>query len=353
MSVLSNAIKLVILVFNALCVAAMVACVYSSYLPPQYHPRWSVLGLLFPAFLCANILFALFWLLFKWKYAALSLLGLLLCFGKARAYLPVNFSEKVPDSAIKIMTYNVGLFGHMDGHTWEDNPVLELILNSDADIVCLQEIGGFGAAINRKQLKQDVYPYVMMDKGMACLSKYPILSKKQIEYTSQGNNSFAYELCVEQDTVLLVNNHLESYKLSRADKDLYKDVLTNPQNAEDNSDFKNLIRRLMRSNKARGAQVDSVKTFLDANAPSYRHVIVCGDFNETPVSYSYNQLTENLNDAFASSGSGLGFTYSRNGMFFRLDHIMVSDAAKVHDAYVDHSTDASDHYPMCAVIELK
>ena len=52
------------------------------------------------------------------------------------------------------------------------------ILNSDADIVCLQEIGGFGAAINRKKLKQDVYPYVMMDKGMACLSKYPILSKK-------------------------------------------------------------------------------------------------------------------------------------------------------------------------------
>lgn len=353
MSVFSNAVKLVVLVVNALCVAAMVACVYSSYLPPQYHPRWSVLGLLFPAFLCANILFALFWLLFKWKYAALSLLGLLLCFGKARAYLPVNFSEKVPDSAIKIMTYNVGLFGHMDGHTWEDNPVLELILNSDADIVCLQEIGGLGAAINRKKLKQDVYPYVMMDKGMACLSKYPILSKKQIEYTSQGNNSFAYELCVEQDTVLLVNNHLESYKLSRADKDLYKDVLTNPQNAEDNSDFKNLIRRVMKSNKVRGAQADSVAAFLYANASNYRHVIVCGDFNETPVSYSYNQLTENLNDAFASSGNGLGFTYERNGMFFRLDHILVSDAVKVHDAYVDHSTDASDHYPMCAVIELK
>lgn len=353
MSVFSNAVKLIILVVNALCVVAMIACAYSSYLPPQYHPRWSVLGLLFPAFLCANVLFVLFWLLFKWKYAALSLLGLLLCFGTVRAYMPVNFSGEAPDSAIKVLTYNVGMFGQMDGHGWEDNPVLELILNSDADVVCLQEIGGFGAAVNRKQLKQDVYPYVAMDNGMACLSKYPILSKERIDYKSWGNSSFAYELCVGQDTVLLVNNHFESYKLSRADKKVYKDVLVNPQSAEDNSDFKKLIKRIMRSNKTRGAQVDAVKTFLDAKAPNYRHVIVCGDFNETPVSYSHVRMAESLNDAFASSGNGPGFTYKRNGMFFRLDHILVSDAVEVYDAYVDYSTDVSDHYPMCVSVKLK
>lgn len=353
MSVFSNTVKLIVLVVNALCVVAMVACVYSSCLPPQYHPRWSLLGLLFPVFLCTNILFVLFWLFFKWKYASLSLLGLLLCFGTARAYLPVNFRSEAPDDAIKIMTYNAGMFGFADGHTWEDNPVLEMILNSDADIVCLQEIGGFGAAVNRGELRQDKYPYTVMDNGLACLSKFPILSKRRIKYTSWGNSSFAYELRVGQDTVLLVNNHFESYKLSRADKALYKDVLTNPQNAEGNSDLKNLIGRMMRSNKTRGAQVDSVKTYLDANAPNYRHVIVCGDFNETPVSYSHNRLTENLNDAFASSGNGLGFTYRRNGMFFRLDHILVNDAVKVHDAHVDYSTDASDHYPMCASVELK
>jgi endonuclease/exonuclease/phosphatase family metal-dependent hydrolase len=208
-----------------------------------------------------------------------------------------------------------------------------------------------------KKLLDKFYPYhkYASNNGavMGCLSKYPILSSRLIDYVSRSNCSYAYEIKVNEDTVLVVNNHFESYKLSRADKALYKDVLTSPQSAKDNSGLKKLLRRMMRSNKTRGAQVDSVKAFLDANAPNYRHVIVCGDFNETPVSYSHNQLTENLNDAFASSGNGLGFSYRRNGMFFRLDHILVSDAVKVHDAYVDYSTDASDHYPMCASVELK
>ena len=35
-------------------------------------------------------------------------------------------------------------------------------------------------------------------------------------------------------------------------------------------------------------------------------IIICGDFNDTPVSYAYQQLGDNMIDAFLESGNGIG-----------------------------------------------
>ena len=50
-------------------------------------------------------------------------------------------------------------------------------------------------------------------------------------------------------------------------------------------------------------------------------VIVCGDFNDTPMSYTYNQFNRFLKDAFRQSSSGIGSTYIGRLPAGRIDYL--------------------------------
>ena len=89
-------------------------------------------------------------------------------------------------------------------------------------------------------------------------------------------------------------------------------------------------------------QVDDVSQHIN-NSPY--PVIVCGDFNDTPVSYTYHQLSKNLNDAFVESGKGINYTYSGILPVFRIDYILYDDFFKSHD-YNVNKIKISDHYPV-------
>ena len=51
-------------------------------------------------------------------------------------------------------------------------------------------------------------------------------------------------------------------------------------------------------------------------------MIVAGDFNDTPVSYTYRKIRKGLNDSFVTSGYGAGFTYRGNYPPNRIDYIL-------------------------------
>ena len=124
---------------NLLVIAAMIFCAYTSCLPPQNHPQCSYFGLVFPVFLVLNILFLLFWLIVKWKWALLPLVGIGLCAGSARAYFPVNVQMEPPEGSIKVLSYNVMAFGKDKSLPWNENPIMRYLLESGADVICLQE----------------------------------------------------------------------------------------------------------------------------------------------------------------------------------------------------------------------
>ena len=52
---------------NVATVLLMLAAGYADHINPVDHPMLSSLGMLFPFFLIANLLFIFFWLTFKWK----------------------------------------------------------------------------------------------------------------------------------------------------------------------------------------------------------------------------------------------------------------------------------------------
>ena len=338
------------LLVNLFVGAGFLLCAYSQFLSPVAHPVLSCAGLFFPFFLLLDVLFVVFWFFVRWKFCLFPLLFLLAGWGSVRAYIPWGDKEEpAGKETLKFLTYNVMGMPAEKGDTL--NPIVEYIRKSDADVVCLQEYPIYDEKI-RKTLS--FYPYIRTFtaagwNGMACLSRFPILSVERIGYESVSNGSFILRLKMDRDTLTVICNHLESNKLDARDKQVYEDILKSPDEEKVKSGGKYLLGKLAAAAAIRAPQADSVSRTIVENRS--RYMLVCGDFNDSPLSYAHRVIGKGLHDAYMEGGRGPGFSYNRNFLYFRIDHIMVSDGFKVLDADVDNSISVSDHYPLWCVVE--
>ena len=183
---------------------------------------------------------------------------------------------------------------------------------------------------------------------IACYSRFPILSARVLDYASSYNGSVLYELKLNEDTITLINNHLESNKLTKADKDIYEEILKAPETEKVKSGARLLLHKLAEASAIRAPQADTIaREIASSRHPS---VIVCGDFNDTPISYAHRVIAQNLDDAFTQSGRGLGISYNQNKFYFRIDNILISKNLRSYNCTVDRSIRESDHYPIWCYI---
>ena len=177
--------------------------------------------------------------------------------------------------------------------------------------------------------------------------KMVILTKNQ-----QNKDFFAiiYVLNVNNDTLTLINNHLESNKLTKEDRGMYEDMIKDPNAKKVKTGLRQLIRKLAEASAIRAVQADSIARLV----AGYKGggIIVCGDFNDSPISYTHRVVGEGLNDAFVESGNGFGISYNQNHFYFRIDNILLSKNLKSYRCTVDNTIKSSDHYPIwCYVAE--
>ena len=66
---------------NIFTILLLWACCFSTFISTSEHPRLSLLGLVFPFFLLANLAFVLFWIIFKFRLTWIPLLGILIIWG--------------------------------------------------------------------------------------------------------------------------------------------------------------------------------------------------------------------------------------------------------------------------------
>lgn len=360
MKSIGRLLTLILLGFNVVASVLLLLSAYSPLFDAHAHPVWSSVGLLFPVFLIANLLFFLFWLVVCRRYALFPLLVFLLCWGTIRTYFPVNLGgDDVPENAIKVLSYNTRAFGLKASHTKEkSNEVLQYLQESDADIICLQEYI-WGGALKKKDIDyalrkyryKHYHPIAGGQNGLGIYSHFPILSATPIKYGSRLNGSMAYQVKVDKDTLLVINNHLESNKIMMSDVETYREMVDAPDSRKLLSGTWKLLNKVGEATAIRAQQADSVLRELERRAD--RNVIVCGDFNDTPVSYTHHAFHRKLKDAFVETGSGPGISYHLNRLYFRIDHIFLSKNLKVYDCTVDNVTKASDHYPVWCYISLE
>lgn len=359
MNYIGRLLGYILLTVNALFALALLIAAYSPNFDPQVHPVWSCIGLFFPILLLVNLLFLFFWLVVYRRFVLLPLLVLFVCWDSIQTYCPVNwFENSAPEGAIKILSYNVRAFGDMKSHTKEKpNEVLEYLRQSDADIICLQEYI-YGGKLKKKDIDYALrdYPYRHYHSlskgrnGLGVYSRYPILSAIPIKYKSDHNGSIAYYIKVKDDTLVVVNNHLESNRIIRSDVETYQEMVKAPNRQNVSFGMQKLLKKMAEATVIRSKQADVlVETIRELDG---QKLVVCGDFNDTPISYAHHVLSRELKDAFVETGNGLGVSYNRDRLYVRIDHILTSKDLKVYDCRVDDSIEASDHYPVWCYISL-
>lgn len=325
---------------------------YSDRLDPVKHEVLANAGLVFPIFLLVNFCFLIFWLCFKKIGILIPLLGYIFCYIPLRTYIPFNIPSSPPDGAIKVMSYNVWSFAGWERFPDGKFPILEYIREQKADILCLQEAltNEIGKA-RVDSVMDKLYQYrdtAMSRPGGDCIaiySRYPIVSRERIQYPSKGNLSMAYEIKKGNDTIIVVNNHLETTGLSVEDKSSFKSMVKgNLEGTAAKKASYHLVDKLSEASIKRAPQADAVARYVSKHLG--RSIILCGDFNDTPISYAHHVISKNLTDCYVESGNGPGFSYHEGGMYVRIDNIMCSSDWQPFECKVDSKIKDSDHYPI-------
>lgn len=357
----SRIARILLLVGTLLVSGAYLLGAYSGYIPPV---RWIIpafLGLFFPALLVAQIGVTIFWLL-AWDKRRLLLVAAvwLISLPQLLVYFPISRAEKslgTEEESLRILSYNVCAFGFKPHTKTSPNATLQYIKSSGADIVCIQEAmlnqnpwAGVVSKTLRSYLDED-YPYInviRVNRGgstLALLSKYPIKEAKEIPLPSWVNGAVAYKVDIRGKETLVINVHLESFRLHRVDGEDYLRLAKDGDAVR----LKDALRaKLSPTFRSHNIQANIIHDLIQRYGSG--RVIVCGDFNDTPLSYARYKIGEGLEDAFVSKGNGLGITFHTRPFFVRIDHILFGPAFRALRCEVDKTASESDHYPIEAVL---
>jgi endonuclease/exonuclease/phosphatase family metal-dependent hydrolase len=183
--------------------------------------------------------------------------------------------------------------------------------------------------------------------GVATFSKYPIVNKGEVPFSNDKNNFCIYsDIVIEQDTLRVFNAHIGSIRFQQEDYELFDE---NASEDADEEDEKRIIRRLKVAFEKRALQAETIAAEIEQ---SPYPVVLCGDLNDTPVSYCYRQFSRLLDDAFVESGNGIGSTYIGLMPSNRIDYIFHS-ASILSSHFTTHNVAFSDHQPVSCEIDLK
>lgn len=341
-----------------------------SYMAPKISPEnfWFIafFGLAYPILVFINILFILYWTIQLKKRGMYSLIVVLS--GWVILHRFVQFSSNTKDTThkkmLKVMSYNVKVF---DLYNWSHNKetrskIFGLIKDEEPEILCLQEFfhrdsSDFCNADSIKKINGYNFAHVEYTSharlkqhfGIATFSKYPIINTGKVDFGYKSNNVCIYSDIVSgKDTFRVYNMHLQSIAFSKGDYK-YAESLQKDIEAEDIEHSKNILRRLKRAFVKRSKQADLISESI---WQSPYPVIVCGDFNDTPSSYTYSTISKKLKDSFIESGTGLGKSYVGAFPSFRIDYILHDSKFKSYD-FTTIREELSDHFPIVTYLEVQ
>ncbi len=265
--------------------------------------------------------------------------------------------QKMEDVEFTVLNYNIGGYrGSPEEDTNKDSARIELanmILHPDTDIQCYQEFATYPWSKNLnvigrlKKLKRTFYFSQEEDKstagystaGILIVSKFPIVAQGDILSSNHGFNRVAYaDIKIREDTVRVINVHLESMGLSRYDPRNDRDIRSVRNNT------KSLLSKLKSGVFERSKQARLVSSFVEA---SPYPVICVGDFNDMPYSYSYQYLRRYMKNAFEESGRGLGFTYNGETLkMLRIDNQFYTSGVESVKLETKYGVSLTDHFPV-------
>jgi len=346
----------ILLAVNIVLVIMLLVAYLSIFINPATTAIPALFGLAYPYIAAANIAMVLFWIIFRRWYALISAAAIVIGIGYIHNFIRFTNHGKEEHHELKLISYNVRLFNFYEESEHNTlTKMLQLLRKEDPGILCLQEyyVRGDPAAGERK-LKNGLggswSTHFKLIKsgaasryGIATITRYPVVYRGDIVHPGSSSLTIFTDIVVDTDTFRVYNNHLQSFRLRRVEGTLLSDITEEVQGRSMES-LSGIYRSLTEGFASRALQVDRVRRHIES---SPYPVIITGDFNDTPVSYTYRRMRRGLKDAFVEAGYGAGFTYRGKYPPNRIDYILYSEEIQCTDFDIV-KVRYSDHYPVIA-----
>jgi len=272
-------VKAIMLITNLVIAIIMIITVLGSVISPERLILPAYTSLIFPLTIAINIFFIVFWLLARSWMFLISTIIVIISAQHIGNTIPLHFNKKEiadQEKTVSILTYNTMMNDAVKKHTKENpNRVLQYILDADADIVSIQEFAV--GHIERNLTHEDIlrifknYPYKQIvykasqgwcKYGMAIFSKFPIINKDTVHFTSETNMSIYSDIVIHNDTIRLISNHLESNRLTEKDKAKAIELKNNFDADHLTETTLHLSRKLGVAYRVRAAQADILADYI-------------------------------------------------------------------------------------------
>ncbi len=363
-----------ILFYAVLLLLYLLACLV-PFLPAGKYWIIAILGLVFPLLFFTLLLFFIYWLIKKSKWALLYAVVMLAGIQQVTVFFsfrPVSkFNASVAPGNIRVMTWNLSSWGESNRKA-KSNPnyqaeMVDIIKKSNADVLCFQEylyykdskyydsvipaLKDYGYRYSffaKSNYSKRIYKTTFLTQSVI-LSKYPI---KDSAYFFYNEHEFAEpliytDIMVNEKTIRVFSTHLESVKFENYDYEaLHK--LKKPMDASI-VQSRAVLYKLKQAYKKRAQQAEMLAGKIKQ---SPYPVIVCGDMNDVPNSYTYFTVKGDLQDAFLKKSGGLGRTFRYISPTLRIDYILADKRFEVEN-FSKIKVPYSDHYPILADIAFK
>lgn len=324
---------------NAIVAFLLIISFVLPYIPPKNFPTLSILSLGVSPLILVNILFVFYWLIRLKKKIFLSLIVLIIAYLHFSSFFEFSSEGDTSEyrNSISVLSYNVRLFNAYEEKPSADIPIVvnKMLESQQPDVFFVQEY------YRESKLTFPEYPYKFIHfknddakLGHAIFSKYPLINKGAFDFKKTYNNTLYADVVKGGDTVRIYNLHLKSLGI--------KPSVTSLQEG----DTEKLMKRI---SNAFVAQEEQVKAIIDHKKLSPYPVLLCGDFNNTPFSFVYRKLNNNMKDAFLERGNGLGTTYLFDSYPMRIDYILTSESFDIIK-FETINESFSDHYPISATV---
>lgn len=341
------------------------------------------LGILFPYVLCLVLILIVLDFVFLPRWAVICLVVLAIFYKQVLVVFAVNisglgtFQPEKQQGVIRVMTWNVRRFQPLSTNNVYALNLSEehkqLLTKYQPDILCMQEfitqqpvervgydISGYierNLGYNYSFFSKDYTLPKNLHSGNIIYSKYPIIGGATFKLYSGSSIAAAIpttmyvDILYQGDTLRVVVVHLESYGLKNRE---YQDIAKiRAQHGVDFTTYEGLFRKIRNSFMARTYQARTLATLVRS---SPYPLILAGDFNDVPLSYTYFAIRKakapQLQDAFLSKGFGIGSTYTKLLPMLRIDYILCSNNLEICQTdVIGH--EISDHLPVISDLKLK
>lgn len=309
------------------------------YLPPKNFPTLSLLSLVVSLLIIVNILFAIYWAIQLRRRFFISFTVLFISFFYFNVFYEVSsqVDESQYKNTLNVLSYNVRLFNAYEKTPSTNAPqiISELLTEENPDVVCVQEY----YKPNKIDLSVYKYKYIHFKSekaklGHAIFSKYPLINTGAFDFEHTYNNTIYADIVKGMDTIRIYSVHLQSLGIIPRVSFLQE------------SDNEKLRKRVADAFEKQQSQVEAI---LEHKQTTTNPILICGDLNNTPFSYSYRKLKDGMQDAFRERGNGLGTTFRFEKFPMRIDYFFASEGLDIISFDTMEKT-FSDHYPVRATI---